>query len=158
MKIYSIFAAICLSKHTDINRHRRHTAQQELQEANEWWEKKSQWILQSMKEEALIFYKSANISDEDIENFVKNNVTTHEIVKNLSDALFSPVIYILFTLILLQCCVCQLPCFWYLGCCCFKNCSKIKRKGFMDKETGDVYVPVRDYLKYGCFKENREIL
>ena len=59
-----------------------------------------------MKEEALIFYKSANISDEDIENFVKNNVTTHEIVKNLSDALFSPVIYILFTLILLQCCVC----------------------------------------------------
>jgi len=94
-------------------------------------------------------YKKMNLTDKEIEDFVKHNVTDHRMVKITSDIILTNVLFVFFALTLIQCCLCSLPCLWVKGCCCFKTCSYYKKKGTKDKKTGDIYVTLKNYKKFG---------
>ena len=104
-------------------------------------------------------YKKAKtkISEKDIELFVEKNVASHEIVQMTSDIVFLPYLWALLSLTMLQCFCCSVPILWYKGCCCFFACSSHRMKGTIDKKTGDVFISLRKYKKYGSRNENKII-
>ena len=115
-----------------------------------WWDENQKWILNDLKTEALSYYKDAKITDKNIEEFIETKVATNSIVKVTSDIIFLPYLFALLALTCFQCCCCSVPILWKKGCCCFRNCSNYEKVGKIDTKSGDVYISLRKYKKYGC--------
>lgn len=88
---------------------------------------------------------------------MKNNVTDNHIVQITSDIILTDLLLVFCSLTFIQWCICSLPCLWIKGCCCFKKCSSYKTKGTVDPKTGDVYVLLKHYTKYGSRRQNKDI-
>ena len=99
-------------------------------------------------EEALIHYRKADLTEEEIIAFSKK-LQDNPFVKHTGDLLILPYLFSLLALVCCQCCICSLPCLWHKGCCCFKKCSNYKRKGTVNYGEDVIYICYKDYIKYG---------